>query len=63
MSAIDSSFLQIENDTKPMHIGGVSICQGPRPPFERVRDMVADKLDLARFSSARSSRPSSAGNP
>jgi diacylglycerol O-acyltransferase / wax synthase len=46
MSAIDSSFLHIENDTTPMHIGGVSIFAGPPPPFEDLREMVAGKLDL-----------------
>jgi WS/DGAT/MGAT family acyltransferase len=46
MSAIDSSFLHIENDTTPMHIGGVSLFEGPPPPFEDLRAMVAGKLDL-----------------
>jgi diacylglycerol O-acyltransferase len=46
MSAIDSSFLHVENDTTPMHIGGVSIFEGPPPPFDDLRDMVAGKLDL-----------------
>ena len=46
MSPIDSSFLHIENDITPMHIGGVSIFEGPPPPFEDLRAMVAGKLDL-----------------
>ena len=46
MSAIDSSFLHVENDTTPMHIGGVSIFAGPPPDFEQLRAMVAGKLDL-----------------
>jgi diacylglycerol O-acyltransferase len=46
MSAIDSSFLHIENDVTPMHIGGASIFEGPPPPFEDLRAMVAGKLDL-----------------
>ncbi len=46
MSPIDSSFLHIENDTTPMHIGGVSIFEGPPPPFEDLRAMVAGKLEL-----------------
>jgi WS/DGAT/MGAT family acyltransferase len=46
MSAIDSSFLHIENDTTPMHIGGVSIFEGPMPDFEELRAMVAGKLGL-----------------
>ncbi|HXD56112.1 MAG TPA: wax ester/triacylglycerol synthase family O-acyltransferase [Solirubrobacteraceae bacterium] len=46
MSAIDSSFLHIENDVTPMHIGGVSLFEGPPPPFEDFKAMVAGKLDL-----------------
>jgi WS/DGAT/MGAT family acyltransferase len=46
MSAIDSSFLHVENDTTPMHIGAVSIFEGPPPPFEDLRAMVSAKLDL-----------------
>jgi diacylglycerol O-acyltransferase / wax synthase len=46
MSPIDSSFLHVENDTTPMHIGAVSIFAGPPPPFEDLRAMVAGKLDL-----------------
>jgi diacylglycerol O-acyltransferase len=46
MSPMDSSFLHIENDTTPMHIGAVSIFAGPPPPFAELRAMVAGKLDL-----------------
>jgi len=46
MSPIDSSFLHVENDVTPMHIGGVSIFEGPPPRFEDLRAMVARKLDL-----------------
>jgi diacylglycerol O-acyltransferase len=46
MSPIDSSFLHVENATTPMHIGGVSIFEGPAPPFEQLRAMVASKLSL-----------------
>ena len=46
MSAIDSSFLHVENDNTPMHIGGVSIFEGPPPDFDDLRAMVAGKLDL-----------------
>jgi diacylglycerol O-acyltransferase len=46
MSPIDSSFLHIENATTPMHIGGVSIFEGPPPPFEQLRAMVEGKLGL-----------------
>jgi WS/DGAT/MGAT family acyltransferase len=46
MSPIDSSFLHVENNITPMHIGAVSIFAGPPPPFEDLREMVAGKLDL-----------------
>jgi diacylglycerol O-acyltransferase / wax synthase len=46
MSPIDSSFLHIENDVTPMHIGGVSLFEGPPPPFADFKAMVARKLDL-----------------
>jgi diacylglycerol O-acyltransferase / wax synthase len=45
MSPMDASFLHVENDTTPMHIGGVSIFEGPPPPFAQVRAMIAGKLD------------------
>jgi WS/DGAT/MGAT family acyltransferase len=46
MSPIDSSFLHVENDATPMHIGAVSIFAGRPPPFEDLRTMVAGKLGL-----------------
>ncbi len=45
MSPMDASFLHIETPNNPMHIGGVSIFEGPAPPFERLEEMVAAKLD------------------
>jgi diacylglycerol O-acyltransferase / wax synthase len=44
MSAQDASFLQIENDATPMHVGGVSIFEGPPPPADDFLAMVAGKL-------------------
>jgi WS/DGAT/MGAT family acyltransferase len=46
MSPMDASFLHIEGPMNPMHIGGVSIFEGPAPPFERLEQMVAGKLGL-----------------
>jgi WS/DGAT/MGAT family acyltransferase len=46
MSPMDASFLHIEGPNNPMHIGGVSIFEGPAPPFERLEEMVAGKLGL-----------------
>ncbi len=45
MSPMDASFLHIEGPNNPMHIGGVSIFEGPAPPFERLEAMVSAKLD------------------
>jgi WS/DGAT/MGAT family acyltransferase len=45
MSPMDASFLHIEGPNNPMHIGGVSIFEGPAPPFERLEEMVDAKLD------------------
>jgi WS/DGAT/MGAT family acyltransferase len=44
MSAQDAMFLDVENDVTPMHIGGVSIFEGPPPPFADLRAMVERKL-------------------
>jgi diacylglycerol O-acyltransferase len=46
MSPMDASFLHIETPMNPMHIGGVSIFEGPAPPFERLEEMVEGKLDM-----------------
>jgi diacylglycerol O-acyltransferase len=45
MSPMDASFLHIEGPNNPMHIGGVSIFEGPAPPFARLEEMVLSKLD------------------
>ena len=36
MSAQDATFMHVENDVTPMHIGGVSIFEGPPPSFEEL---------------------------
>jgi WS/DGAT/MGAT family acyltransferase len=46
MSAQDASFLYIESDASPMHVGGVSIFEGPPPPFEEFKRAVTSKLHL-----------------
>ena len=44
MSAQDATFLHVENDVTPMHIGGVSIFEGPPPSFAELTEMVRGKL-------------------
>jgi diacylglycerol O-acyltransferase / wax synthase len=64
MSAIDSSFLHIENDVTPMHIGGVSLFEGPPPDFEDLKRMVAGKLALVpRYRQKVRFMPLGAGTP
>jgi diacylglycerol O-acyltransferase len=46
MSFQDASFLHIERDTSPMHVGGVSIFEGPPEPFEEVLAMIGSKLQF-----------------
>ncbi|MBA2326959.1 MAG: wax ester/triacylglycerol synthase family O-acyltransferase [Actinobacteria bacterium] len=46
MSPLDASFLHIEDGVSHMHIGSVAIFEGPPPPYEAFRDMVAGKLPL-----------------
>jgi diacylglycerol O-acyltransferase len=46
MSPMDASFLHLEGPVNPMHIGGVSIFEGPAPPFAELEGMVEGKLDL-----------------
>ncbi len=46
MSAQDASFLHIESDSSPMHVGGVSIFEGPPPPFADVVAIIEGKLPL-----------------
>jgi diacylglycerol O-acyltransferase len=64
MSSIDASFLHVENDVTPMHIGGVSLFEGPPPPFEDLREMVAGKLALVpRYRQKVRFIPLAAGSP
>jgi diacylglycerol O-acyltransferase / wax synthase len=64
MSAIDASFLHVENDVTPMHIGGVSLFEGPPPPFDDLKAMVEGKLALVpRYRQKVRFVPLAAGSP
>jgi diacylglycerol O-acyltransferase len=64
MSSIDASFLHVENDVTPMHIGGVSLFEGPPPPFEDFKAMVAGKLSIVpRYRQKVRFIPLAAGSP
>src|SRR5829696_6571337 len=47
LSALDASFLAVESERSPMHVGWVSIFDGPRPGFEALRDHLAGRLEGA----------------
>ncbi|MBO0730353.1 MAG: wax ester/triacylglycerol synthase family O-acyltransferase [Acidimicrobiaceae bacterium] len=44
MSPLDASFLHIEDDVTHMHIGAISVFEGPPPPYEHLLAMVAGKI-------------------
>ncbi len=46
LSPLDASFLHIEDDVNHMHIGSVSIFEGPIPPRDALTAMIAGKLPL-----------------
>ncbi|HWC37411.1 MAG TPA: wax ester/triacylglycerol synthase family O-acyltransferase [Acidimicrobiales bacterium] len=46
LSPLDSSFLHVEDRVSHMHIGSVSVFEGPEPPFEDFVSMVRGKLPL-----------------
>ena len=43
MSALDASFLEVEDAVTHMHIGSVAIFEGPPPRYEALRGMVLGK--------------------
>jgi diacylglycerol O-acyltransferase len=48
LSPLDAGFLHVEDAVTHMHIGSVSVLEGPPPPYQQFRDAVAAKLPLVR---------------
>jgi WS/DGAT/MGAT family acyltransferase len=46
LSAVDASFLAQEGPTSHMHIGAVTIFEGPAPPFAELADLLRGRLHL-----------------
>jgi diacylglycerol O-acyltransferase len=46
MSLLDASFLYLENDVTPMHIGGVAVLEGPPPTHDELVSCFEGKLHL-----------------
>jgi diacylglycerol O-acyltransferase / wax synthase len=47
LSALDASFLAVETDTTPMHVGWVATFDEPWPGFDALSEHIADRLSLA----------------
>ncbi len=64
MGTLDAVFVAIEDSVNHMHIGSVGIFEGPPPPFEDVRALVASKLQLVpRYRQRVREAPMSIGRP
>lgn len=46
LSALDSAFLVLEDETSFLHIGSVAVFEGPPPTFEAVKEAIRRKLPL-----------------
>ncbi len=44
LSALDASFLQLENDAQQMHVGSLLVLDGPGPGYQEFCDHVASRL-------------------
>ena len=64
MSALDASFLDLEDAVSHMHIGSIGIFEGPPPAHEELRSMVLAKLPLVpRYRQVVRAVPLSIGRP
>ena len=46
LSPVDAAFLHQEGPTSHMHIGGVTIIEGPPPPMEEFLEQIRKRLHL-----------------
>ncbi|HWL84853.1 MAG TPA: wax ester/triacylglycerol synthase domain-containing protein, partial [Polyangiaceae bacterium] len=44
LSGLDASFLYLEDRTAHMHVGGVSVFEGPAPTYEELVTHIASRL-------------------
>src|SRR3954463_14337233 len=64
LSAIDVSFLAQEGASSHMHIGGVTVFEGPPPPFEDLLDLLRSRLHLVpRYRQKLATPPLGTGRP
>jgi diacylglycerol O-acyltransferase len=64
LSAVDASFLAQEGPTSHMHIGAVTIFEGPVPPFGELCDLLRSRLHLVpRYRQKLATPPLGSGRP
>ncbi|MDX8150939.1 wax ester/triacylglycerol synthase family O-acyltransferase [Patulibacter brassicae] len=64
LTAVDAGFLHQEGPAAHMHIGGVTVFEGPAPPQEEVLDQIRSRLHLLpRYRQRLARPPLQSGNP
>jgi diacylglycerol O-acyltransferase / wax synthase len=64
LTAIDASFLHQEGPTSHMHVGGLTLFEGPPPPYTELLDALRGRLHLVpRYRQKLSVPPAATGRP
>jgi diacylglycerol O-acyltransferase / wax synthase len=64
LTAVDASFLVQEGPVSHMHVGGVSVFEGPPPPFEEFLEQLRGRLHLVpRYRQKLANPPLNTGRP
>jgi len=64
LSPLDQSFLLLERDGQPMHIGGLMVFEGPAPSYEQLCEYLDSRLDqVPRYRQRIQSVPLHLGQP
>ena len=64
LTALDASFLHQEGPTSHMHVGAISLFEGPPPPYTELLDALRERLHLVpRYRQKLSVPPAASGRP
>ena len=64
LSPLDTTFLLLERDGQPMHIGGLMVFEGPAPSYEQLCEYLDSRLDqVPRYRQRMRSVPLNLGQP